>query len=127
MSYQIEYSKTAIRDLDRVWAEVFEASKDIETTEKYIEELLDKVEKKSDYPESGAPLYYENTFTGYYFVVFKAYLAFYRLEKETMLVDRVLFGKSDYMRILHQALKQYRLFYLQQDANLLFYLDLIHN
>ena len=101
MSYQVEYSKTAIRDLDRVWAEVFEASKDIETTEKYIEELLDKVEKKSDYPESGAPLYYENTFTGYYFVVFKAYLAFYRLEKETMLVDRVLFGKSDYMRILH--------------------------
>ena len=101
MSYQVEYSKAAIRDLDRVWAEVFEASKDAEITERYIEELLDKVEKKSDYPESGSPLYYENTFTGYYFVVFKAYLAFYRLEKETILVDRVLFGKSDYMRILH--------------------------
>ena len=103
MSYQVEYSKAAIRDLDRVWAEVFEASKDIEITERYIEELLDKVEKKSDYPKSGAPLYYENTFTGYYFIVFKAYLAFYRLEKETMLVDRVLFGKSDYMRILRLA------------------------
>lgn len=100
MSFQVEYSKAAIRDLDRVWAEVFEASKNIEITEKYIEELLDKVEKKSDYPKSGLPLYYENTFTGYYFVVFKAYLAFYRLEKETMLVDRILFGKSDYMRIL---------------------------
>lgn len=100
MSYQVEYSKAAIRDLDRVWAEVFEASKNIEITGKYIEELLDKVEKKSDYPKSGLPLYYENTFTGYYFVVFKAYLAFYRLEKETMLVDRILFGKSDYMRIL---------------------------
>ena len=103
MSYQVEYSKAAIRDLDRVWAEVFEASKDIEITERYIEELLDKVEKKSDYPKPGAPLYYENTFTGYYFIVFKAYLAFYRLEKETMLVDRVLFGKSDYMRILRLA------------------------
>ena len=80
---------------------MFEASKDIEITERYIEELLDKVEKKSDYPESGSPLYYENTFTGYYFVVFKAYLVFYRLEKETMLVDRILFGKSDYMRILN--------------------------
>ena len=100
MSYQVEYSKAAIRDLDRVWAEVFEASKDVEITERYIEELLDKVEKKSDYPESGAPLYYENTFTGYYFVVFKAYLAFYRLEKDTILVDRVLFGKSDYLRKL---------------------------
>lgn len=100
MSFQVEYSKAAIRDLDRVWAEVFEASKNIEITEKYIEELLDKFEKKSDYSKSGSPLYYENTFTGYYFVVFKAYLAFYRLEKETMLVDRILFGKSDYMRIL---------------------------
>ena len=80
---------------------MFEASKDIEITERYIEELLDKVEKKSDYPKSGSPLYYENTFTGYYFVVFKAYLAFYRLEKETMLIDRILFGKSDYMRILN--------------------------
>ena len=100
MSYQVEYSKAAIRDLDRVWAEVFEVSKDIEITERYIEDLLDKVEKKSAYPKSGSPLYYENSFTGYYFVVFKAYLAFYRLEKETMLVDRVLFGKSDYMRIL---------------------------
>lgn len=100
MSFQVEYSKAAIRDLDRVWAEVFEASKNIEITEKYIEELLGKFEKKSDYSKSGSPLYYENTFTGYYFVVFKAYLAFYRLEKETMLVDRILFGKSDYMRIL---------------------------
>ena len=100
MSYQVEYSKAAIRDLDRVWAEVFEASKDIGITEKYIEDLLEKVENLSDYPKSGAPLYYENTFTGYYFVVFKAYLAFYRLEKDTMLVDRILFGKSDYMRIL---------------------------
>ena len=101
MSCQVEYSKAAIRDLDRVWAEVFEASKNIDITERYLEELLDKVEKKSDYPKSGTPLYYENTFTGYYFVVFNAYLAFYRLEKETILVDRVLFGKSDYMRILH--------------------------
>lgn len=101
MSCKIEYSKAAIRDLDRVWAEVLEASKDITTKEKYIEELLDTIEGKADYPKSGSPLYYENSFTGYYFVVFKAYMAFYRIEKETILVDRVLFGKSDYMRTLH--------------------------
>lgn len=100
MSNHVKYSKAAIRDLDRVWAEVFEASRDIEITERYIEELLDKVEKKSDYPKSGSPLYYENTFTGYYFVVFKAYLAFYRIEQDSILVDRILFGKSDYMRVL---------------------------
>ena len=101
MKYKIEYSKAAIRDLDRVWAEVLEASKSYEITEKYIEELLDKVEAKVDYPKSGSPLYYENSFTGYYYVVFKAYLAFYRLEADRMLIDRVLFGRSDYFRTLH--------------------------
>ncbi len=101
MKYQVKYSRIAIRDLDRIWAEVFEASKDHDTTEKYINDLMDKVEAKADYPESGSPLYYEDAFTGYYFVVFKAYMAFYRLEKGAMLVDRVLFGRSDYMRKLH--------------------------
>ena len=100
MKYKIEYSRAAIRDLDRVWAEVLDASKDYEITERYIEELLDKVEAKADYPKAGSPLYYENSFTGYYFVIFKAYIAFYRIDSDRMLIDRVLFGRSDYFRIL---------------------------
>ena len=101
MKRRIKYSKAAIRDLDRVWAEVFEASKNYDITERYIDDLIDKVEAKADYPESGTPLYYENIFTGYYYIIFKAYMAFYRTEKGVMLVDRILFGRSDYMRLLH--------------------------
>ncbi len=101
MKYKVQYSKVAIRDLDRVWAEVFEASKSYDITEKFIDDLMDKVEAKADYPKSGSPLYYQNSFTGYYFVVFKTYLAFYRIEDDIMLVDRILFGKSDYLWYLH--------------------------
>ena len=101
MKYNIQYSKAAIRDLDRVWAEVFEASKSFDVTEKYIDDLVNKVEEKSDYPESGAPLYYEDSFTGYRFVVYKAYMPFYRIDGNVMFIDRVLFGRSDYMRYLH--------------------------
>ena len=101
MKYNIQYSKAAIRDLDRVWAEVFEASKSFDVTEKYIDDLMNKVEEKSDYPESGAPLYYEDSFTGYRFVVYKVYMAFYRIDGNVMFIDRVLFGRSDYMRYLH--------------------------
>ena len=39
-------------------------------------------------------------FTGFYFVVFKSYLAFYKVEGDRMLVSRVVYGKSDYMRTL---------------------------
>lgn len=101
MKYRIQYSKAAIRDFDRIWMEVLEASKDYEITEQYISDLMDKFETKSDYPESGSPLFYEDSFTGYYFIVFKAYIAFYRVENDKLLVDRVLYGQSDYIRKLH--------------------------
>ena len=101
MKYKVQYSKAAIRDLDRVWSEVFGASKSYDITEKYLNDLMDQVEAKADHPKSGSPLYYQDRFTGYYFVVFKAYMAFYRLEGDGMLVDRILFGKSDYIRYLN--------------------------
>ncbi len=106
MKYKVRYSRQAIRDLDRVWAEVYEASKSAETAEQYVTDLLDRVEDKADFPKSGSPLYYQDSFTGYYFVVFKAYLAFYRLENDVLLIDRVLFGRSDYMRCLHLGTNQ---------------------
>ena len=98
MKYNPEYSPLALRDLDRVWHEVFEASKNNvfeasknnETCEKYINDLLDKIENKAKYPKSATPLYYEDLFTGYYYIRFKAYLVFYRIEGDKLLVDRVL-------------------------------------
>ncbi|MBR1757357.1 MAG: type II toxin-antitoxin system RelE/ParE family toxin [Lachnospiraceae bacterium] len=101
MKPQVKYSSAAIRDLDRVWMGVYEACHDFDTTARYLDGLLDKVEAKAAFPKSGSPLYYQNSFTGYYFVVFKAYMAFYRVEDDIMFVDRVLFGRSDYMRVLH--------------------------
>ena len=81
MKTTVHYSKEAIRDLDRIRSEVMEASKSRDVTDQYLEGLLDKIEAKADYPESGAPLYYEDLFTGYYFIVYKAYIAFYRVDE----------------------------------------------
>ncbi len=108
MKYKVKYARAAIRDLDRVWTEVLESSKSYDVTSEYLDGLMDKVEAKAEYPKSGSPLYYENSFTGYYFVVFKAYIAFYRLENNVMLIDRVLYGKSDYMRYLHIGFEEER-------------------
>ena len=97
---RIEYSPIAIRDLDRVWAEVFEASASEETAEKYIDDLMNQISAKRDFPKAGAPLYYEGMFAGFYFVTFKSYMAFYKVENDRMLVSRVVYGKSDYMRTI---------------------------
>lgn len=100
ITYEIEYSPEAIRDLDDVFEDVLTASKDIEITHKYIEELQDKVDSMVKRPKTGTPLYYDDLFTGYYSVRFKEYLAFYRLDETKILVDRILFRKRDYMRVL---------------------------
>ena len=97
---KVLYSPAALRDLDRVWTEVFEASASYDITEKYIDELMDKIEEKNIFPDSGSPLYYENQFTGYRFVVYKEYISFYRVERNALLIDRILYRKSDYMQIL---------------------------
>ena len=106
MNYKIEYSPIAIRDLDRVYAEVLEASKDTDTAIRYIDDLMDRVASKSEFPKSSSPLYYEGGFTGYYFVVFKAYMAFYRVDADRIYVDRVVFGRSDYMRSIFKLLNR---------------------
>lgn len=101
---KIVYSPIAIRDLDRVWAEVYEVSSDFDIAEKYIDDIMDCISQKRAFPKSGSPLYYEGTFTGYYFVKFKAYLAFYRVKDECVYVERVVYAKSDYMRIIFKTM-----------------------
>ena len=81
-------------------SKVFEASASEETATKYVDDLMNQILAKQNFPKSGAPLYYEGLFTGFYFVTFKSYMAFYKVETDRMLVSRVVYGKSDYMRTI---------------------------
>ncbi|MBO7449017.1 MAG: type II toxin-antitoxin system RelE/ParE family toxin [Clostridiales bacterium] len=100
MKYMIKFSKYALLDLDHVWDDVLAVSGNSAIAYKYIDDLLSQIEKKKDFPMSGSPLYYEDMFTGYHYFAFKAYLVFYRIDSETMLIDRVLCSRSDYLRVL---------------------------
>lgn len=101
MEYLVKYSRKAISDLKRIREEVFRACQDEDTTDRYLTELVTKINEKKTFPESGSPLMFMGIFTGYRFVIYKAYIAFYTIENNMVLVDRVLFGKSDYLSILN--------------------------
>ena len=100
MVYSVKYSRKAVEDLTRIKEEVFQACQDEDTTKKYLKELVTKINEKEAFPESGSPLIFLGLFTGYRFVVYKAYIAFYTVENDMVLVDRILLGKSDYLSIL---------------------------
>ena len=87
-------------DLLRLWDEVFEASADPETADAYVDGLRAEIRKKTSYPRSGHSLEYNGLFTGFYWVRYKRYLAFYRVHENRMEVARVLFERQDYLTIL---------------------------
>ena len=100
MSVRLVYSPAAVRDLERVWDEVFAASADAETADGYLEALREAIRAKTEFPRSGRPVEYCGLFTGFYLVRCKAYSAFYRVREDRMEAARVLFFRQDYMAVL---------------------------
>ena len=87
MSFAVRWSPAALRDLE-------DAGNDA------IDDLLNVIAAKKEFPQSGIPLLYKGRFTGFWSVNFKAYKAFYRVRGGSIEVARVLLCKRDYMRVL---------------------------
>lgn len=100
MNYSIRYTPQAMRDMDAVWDGVYEASKNYDLADRYVEELVNEISTKRQFPRSGIPLQYRGLFTGFYSVNYKKYKAFYRVREGNIEVIRIILAKRDYMTIL---------------------------
>lgn len=94
-------SKKAFLDLKEIKTYI---SKDLSNpiaAENTINGILDKIEQLKHQSQIGVPLYFnQDLFSGYRFVIYKSYLAFYRIVNDNVFVDRIIYGKRDYMAIL---------------------------
>lgn len=86
--------------MDEVWDGVYEASKESDVADRYVDDFISEIGKKKQFPLSGIPLVYRGLFTGFYAVNFKKYKAFYRLFDNYMEVIRIIAEKRDYMKVL---------------------------
>lgn len=100
MSFKIRYTPKAQADIESVWNDVYEASKSYDCSDKYVDDLLDVISKKRNFPNSGIPLVYRGLFTGFYSVNFKSYKAFYRIKDNYIEIIRVILAKRDYLQII---------------------------
>ena len=98
--YKIRYAPEAMRDMEAVWDDVFEVSKESDVADRYVNDFIDEMEKKKQFPLSGIPIVYRGLFTGFYAVNFKKYKAFYRVHESYIEVIRIIMEKKDYMKIL---------------------------
>lgn len=102
MLRRIEYSPRALKDLDGIWDYIEKELCNPSAAQNTVVGIMDKIDILMSFPEAGAKLEFENGLnSGYRYVSFKNYIAFYRLGSDDIVyIDRVAYSGRDYMRIL---------------------------
>lgn len=102
MLRRIEYSPRALKDLDGIWDYIEKELCNPSAAQNTVEGIMDKIDILMSFPEAGAKLEFENGLnSGYRYVSFKNYIAFYRFGSDDIVyIDRVVYSGRDCMRIL---------------------------
>ncbi|MCD8367218.1 MAG: type II toxin-antitoxin system RelE/ParE family toxin [Clostridiales bacterium] len=101
MKNKLHYSPDALRDLDEIWEYIQVELSNPSAAANVVNDILDTLDRLEDFAEMGAPLSsVADVESNYRFIQSGNYLAFYRPEGTDIYIDRILYGRRDYLRIL---------------------------
>lgn len=101
MKNKIHYSLDAQRDLDDIWDYIVADLSNPKAAERMVNRIMDAVDQLADFSGIGAPLSsIADTDADYRFLVTGNYMTFYRVHGHDVYIDRILYGRRDYLRIL---------------------------
>lgn len=101
MVYELHFSVQSLRDLEEVWDYIATEHQNISAAARIVNSIMDGAEQLVGFPEMGTPLSsVASVESDYRFLVKGNYLIFYRVQGDGVYVDRVLYGRRDYLRIL---------------------------
>lgn len=105
MKNKIHYSPESRRDLDDIWDYIVSELQNRSAAERVINRIIDAVDPLKNFAEMGIPLSsIADIGTDYRFLVSGNYMVFYRVQGNDVYIDRVLYGRSDYMSVLFKDL-----------------------
>lgn len=105
MKNKIHYSPESRRDLDDIWDYIVSELQNRSAAERVINRIIDAVDPLKNFAEMGTPLsFIADIGTDYRFLVSGNYMVFYRVQGNDVYIDRVLYGRSDYMSVLFKDL-----------------------
>ena len=104
---KILYSIEALQDLEQLGDYITDTLKTPIAALNTVTKIQDSIDILADFPRSGAPLSsIAEMDTDYRFLVCGNYLAFYRAEEGLVYIDRILYGRRDYLSILGLATEE---------------------
>ena len=105
MKNKIHHSPESRRDLDDIWDYIVSDLQNRSAAERVIDRIMDAVDPLKNFAEMGTPLSsIADIGTDYRFLVSGNYMVFYRVQGNDVYIDRVLYGRSDYMSVLFKDL-----------------------
>ena len=105
MKNRIHYSPESRRDLDNIWDYIVSELQNRSTAKRVINRMMDAVGQLKSFAAIGTPLSsIADVGTDYRFLVSGNYMVFYRVQGNDIYIDRVLYGRSDYMSVLFKDL-----------------------
>lgn len=101
MKNKIHYSPESRRDLDDIWDYIVLELQNRSAAERVIDHIMNAVDPLKYFAEMGSPLSsIADVGTDYRFLVSGNYMVFDRVQGCDVYIDRVLYGRSDYMSSL---------------------------
>ena len=101
MKNKIHYSVEARRDLDDIWDYIEADLCNPTAAQRMVNHIMDAVDQLESFSGLGSPLSaITDTDTDYRYLVTGSYMTFYRVFGNDVYVDRILYGRRDYLRIL---------------------------
>lgn len=101
MGNKIHYSPKSLSDLDEIFDYIAFELKDIIAANNTVNGIIDSINILKQFAESGSILCLPTgEITIYRYVISGNYLSFYHLSENEVYIDRILYGKRDYIKIL---------------------------
>lgn len=99
----VHFSPEALNDLEQIKNCIQSDLENDIAADNTVKIIIDRVRELEAFPKMGTPL---NSFTktenSYRYLLYNNYTAFYRVEGDSVLVVRVLYGRRDYIKILFE-------------------------
>jgi addiction module RelE/StbE family toxin len=104
---KIRYSDAAKADLEQIGDYISEKLKSPVAALNTVNKIQDAVDKLEEFPFMGASMSsIVKADTDYRFLVSGNYLVFYHADSNNVYIDRILYGRRDYLQILFGALPE---------------------
>ena len=101
MKNKLHYAPEARRDLDEIWDYIASDLENRTSADRVVNQILDAADQLENFHALGTLLSsIANVDSDYRYLTSGSYLIFYRIQQNDIFIERILYGRRDYLRVL---------------------------